>query len=1158
MFVDTECLDGRVLIARHRPRSPGDPQIWAAHLIIGESDSTQFETDRGKFLGRGNSPASPDAMKGDLSGTVGAVLDPIFSLRARLTLDPRDRRQLTFVTMAATSREALMALVAKYEHPDVVSRDFELAWTRAQLRFRYLGIGDAAAQRFQELASYMVYPNPRLRAPESRLSRNRLGQERLWAYGISGDLPILAVVISEPQNLALARELLLAHTYWRIRGFKADLVILNQEAPAYDRPLRNELDAIIAAHSAHTGRDRPGGVFLRDWHAIPEEDRELIFAASSAVLYGGRGSLQQQLMLFAESPSPPSFKPADGTHEEPSQPLPFLELPYFNGLGGFKPDGSEYAIYLKPGAKTPSPWVNVMANENFGSMVSESGLGFTWAGNSQTNRLTPWHNDAVRDPQSEVIYLRDADSGAVWTPTALPIVENDAYRARHGQGFTVYEHNSHSIGQELTVFVPVNDPVKVYRLKLRNDSSRPRRLAVIYFAELVLGTSREEQQLHVQTSWDQQAGALFVRNPWNSVHSGAVAFASSSPTASSYSGDRAEFLGRNGSAAHPAAVDDERLNNRAGAGLDPAAALQLEVKIEPGREIVVVFLLGQSATVEDARTLIGRYRTPEQAEAALTATRDWWAQRLSVINVRTPVLSVDFLVNRWLPYQTLSCRMWGRSALYQSGGAFGFRDQLQDSMALFYAWPELARAHILKSAARQFVEGDAQHWWHPETGSGVRTRCSDDLVWLPYVVARYVEVTGDAAILDETVSFIDGNPLTEGETEKMFTPTVSIQSASLREHCIRALNHASGLGPHGLPLIGNGDWNDGLSLVGVGGKGESVWLAWFLNETLNRFAPLVDSTQAASWKSRATALAKAVELEAWDGEWYLRAFFDSGEPLGSHVCTEAKIDSLPQSWAVISGAGDPARARTAMLSADRLLVKQKEKLVQLFDPPFEHSQPNPGYIMGYPPGVRENGGQYTHGSLWLAMAWARLRDGNAAARTLQLMNPVEHSRDSKGVERYQGEPYVSAADVYFAPGKVGRAGWTWYTGSSGWMYRIWLEEVLGFHLRGEVLTIDPAIPDDWPGYDMTYRHRSATYEIKVVRESGVRTMTTEVDGSLMADGAIKLMDDSRIHRILIRLPRPEIPQRKAANQIAPAVETNGKGPRREAESAEVSPPVQRK
>jgi cyclic beta-1,2-glucan synthetase len=1139
LFVETESPRPGVLIAHRRPRSPADPPIWTAHVVTGAleaGEAIQFETDRGKFLGRSNSPANPAALKAPLTGSAGTVIDPIFSLRCRAVLDPRERKEITYLTMAAASREELMALIEKYSVPESILRAFEMAWTRAQLEFRFLRVGPGAAHRFQELASQLIYPNPRLRPPLDRFVRNRLGQESLWAYGISGDLPMVVLTLSDSRNLSLIREVLIAQAYWRMRGFRADVIIFNQEAPGYDQPLRIEIQRQIQAHASDAGIDKPGGVFLRDWHSIPEEHRNLILASASIALSGNRGPLQQQLIATAEAPVAPPFVPSGGGTEEPSRPLPFLELPYFNGLGGFTKDGREYAIYLKPADTTPSPWVNVIANANFGTMVSESGLGFTWAVNSQANRLTPWHNDPVTDPQSEVIYLRDDESGAIWTPTPLPRREKDAYRARHGQGYSVFEHNSHSIGQELTVFVPVGqdgagDPVKICRLRLRNDSSRNRRLTVTWFVEWTLGSNREDQQLHIQSSRDEATGALVARQYWNGATRGQLAFAASSPKASSWTCDRTAFLGRDRSCSNPEALTRLRLDNRAATVADPCAAQQVTIALDRGQQTEILFLLGQAATREDVAAIIARCQSPEQAENILAATRRWWDVTLSAIQVRTPALSIDLLLNRWLLYQSLSCRFWGRSALYQSGGAFGFRDQLQDSMAYVYAAPHITRQHILLAASRQFPEGDVQHWWHPETGMGVRTLCSDDLLWLPFVVAQYVKVSGDAAILDEHVPFIEGPPLAPHEHEHMFLPEVTEETATLAEHCARAIDHGWRLGPHDLPLMGNGDWNDGMNLVGVEGRGESLWLGWFLYTVLKSFAETMeihrgDPALISAWRKRAGALKGSMERNGWDGDWYLRAFFDNGSPLGSHSNEEARIDSLPQSWAVISGAADPLRARKAMESAGKNLVRERDRMVVLFTPPFDHSQPSPGYIMGYPPGLRENGGQYTHGSLWMTMAWARLHEGGKAVHLLQMMNPIELNRLPEDVVRYRGEPYVVAADVSSAPGRTGQSGWTWYTGSASWMYRIWIEEVLGLRVRGDRLSLEPAIPEDWPGFQLTYRYGSTTYEIAVTRDLEADAPQLLLNGEEIPDRYIRLDENAGVNRVELRLPPHTVRERK--------------------------------
>ncbi|MBI4446447.1 MAG: hypothetical protein HY645_11125 [Acidobacteria bacterium] len=1109
LFIQTEALpDLQAQLAWRRLRFADDAPAWVAQFIIESPPSDEpfeYETDRARFLGRGRSWQNP-AMSVDNSE--GYVLDPVFAIRRRFSLEPRQQKQITFITAAAPSREGLMRLIGKYRDPDICSRTFDLAWSHAQLEYRYLGIQSDAASRFSELASHLLYPNIRLRAPIERLRQNNLGQSRLWPYGISGDLPIVVITVADSHGLGSVRELLVAHTYWRLRGLKADLVILNREPAGYEQPLHQQLIRLVEAHSLHTGVDQPGGVFLRKADQIPEEDLNLILTVARVAL-GTRGGLSKQLSSPPEAIALPPPLQTRKIEEQPSAPLPFLELPYFNGIGGFTPDGREYAIYLGPNALTPLPWINVMSNPVFGALVSESGSGCCWYGNSQLNRLTPWNNDPISDPSTDAIYIRDEESGVFWSPTPLPVRELDAYRSRHGQGYTEFEHNSHALEQGLLTFVPVHrevqDPVRIQRLRIKNTSARRRRLSVTSFAELVLGPDREATQMHIACSWDEPAKALFARNPYHPNYGRRVAFAAMAPDTASYSGDRTEFLGRNGSADAPAALRRVSLSNRTGVGLDPCAALQTKFELGPGEAKTVILVLGQADDSEHARRIVARYRDPATVEQALSDTRNWWDDLLGTIQVATPVLSVNFLMNRWLLYQSLSCRIWGRSALYQSSGAYGFRDQLQDALALVYSAPQITRDMIVRAASRQFVDGDVQHWWHPPSGEGIRSRCSDDLLWLPHATCHYVKVTGDTGILDATTTFLEGPQLKEDEREAYFQPAVSIEHATLFEHCVRAIEKGTTHGPHGLPLIGSGDWNDGLSSVGDEGKGESVWLAWFLVDVLKKFAGLCDGRGehklADEYRERACSLSAIVERTSWDGEWYRRGYFDDGTPLGSQKNSEARIDSLSQSWSVISGAADPDRAAAAMQSVEKHLIRSKEKLVLLCTPPFDQSSPHPGCIMGYPPGVRENGGQYTHAALWVAKAFARMGDGERAVEVLQMLNPIEHARTPEDCAVYRTEPYVVAADVYSLKSQPGRGGWTWYTGSAGWMYRVWLEDVFGFKLRGNRLSIEPVIPEDWPGYVLTFRYGQTEYRIEV--ENGGQPSKQEI--RLEDDGGRHLM-----------------------------------------------------
>ena len=1131
LFIQTEAVpEHRALLASRRLRNDGDPPIYVGHRFTFEhpaAEPLRFETDRARFIGRGRTLASPLGALQEPGDNQGYAMDPIFSMRESVSVGSGQRVQVAMILASGTTREHVMSMMIKYADPHAIDRAMDYAWASAQLELRLLRIQPDDARRFQQLASHLLFPNPLLRSPAERIGENRKGQTGLWAYGISGDLPIAIVAIGEAQDLGLVRQMLQAHTYWRMHGLTADLIILNEEALGYERPLHEQLERLIQSYSGNTGVDRPGGIFLRSTEMIPPEDLALLRAVASAVLVAARGNLHQQLGVSLESVESTELFPVKRELREPSAALTFLELPYFNSIGGFTPDGLEYAIYLGPGMDTPKPWVNVIANSTFGTLISETGAGFTWQGNSQSNRLTQWSNDPVLDPTSEAIYIRDEETGTYWTPCPAPIREESAYRARHGAGYTVFEHNSHGIEQELTVFVPLDDnggdPVKLQRLLLKNDSPRPRKLSVTYYVEWTLGESRESSQMHVATSWDDEVEAILARNYYHPEFADQVAFAAISLPVESYTGDRSLFLGRNRSIANPAAMERIGLSRRSGSGLDPCAAFQTMVRLAPGERVEITCMLGQAGSVKQARALVLAYRNDPAVTAALTRTKAWWDERLGALEVHTPELGVDFLLNRWLLYQTLSCRVWARSAFYQSGGAFGYRDQLQDVMALTYAMPGLARKHILLAASRQFTEGDVQHWWHTPSGTGIRSRNSDDLLWLPFVVSHYVRTTGDTGILREMVAFIEAPPLDKSQQETFQTPVLSSERAPLFEHCRRALTHGQTSGVHGLPLIGAGDWNDGMNMVGVGGKGESVWLAWFLVDVLKGMSEMAEcvgrSDLSLAYQHDRRALVERIEGFAWDGEWYLRATFDDGTPLGSAANVEARIDSLPQSWAWLSGAADKDRAHKALESAWTHLVKEDEELVLLFEPPFDKTMPSPGYIKAYPPGVRENGGQYTHAAVWLAIAMARSGDGTRAAKMMRMLNPIEHARDLEAVKRYGIEPYVAAADIYRLPGRIGQGGWSWYTGAAAWTYRAWIEEILGLKIRGETMFLSPVIPGWWDGFQIRYRHGESVYEIHVEnpehREHGI--CWVEMDGKRMKDGMIPLGRDLIKHRVVVRM-----------------------------------------
>jgi cyclic beta-1,2-glucan synthetase len=910
-----------------------------------------------------------------------------------------------------------------------------------------------------------------------------------------------------------------------------DLVVLNEKGTAYYDDFVQQVHQAIRLSPVRDLLDRPGGIFLRQGDELSEDDRALLREAARVVLYGRDGSLELQLdrpELPPELPAawaPAAAEASTNGHPRPAPPE-HPALQFENGYGGFTPDGREYVISVQP--QTPdqpghcplAPWINVLANPAFGCLVSESSLGCTWAGNSQTNRLTPWSNDPVLDTPSEVVYLRDETTGAVWTPTPKPL-GRAGMRVRHGHGYSAFEHIYLNLQHEFIVFVAPDEAIKFVCLKLTNVGDRRRHLSATYYADWVLGGERGETGAHVVTDIDATSGAVFARNPYRSDFAERVAFADVLQRPRAVTADRTEFIGRNRTLTNPAALERQTLGSRAGPGLDPCAALQVATDLDPGAACEVVFVLGEAADPVAARAMLQRCRETGRVHDQLASARKFWDDLCSTVQVQTPNAALDLLLNRWLPYQILACRMWGRTAFYQSSGAIGFRDQIQDALALLYAAPHLTREQLIRTAGRQFAEGDVQHWWHPPGGAGVRTRCSDDRLWLPYTTLHYLAVTGDATILDELVPFLTAPLLKVDQPESYGRPAVG-EPGSFYEHCARAIDASLGVGGHGLPLIGSCDWNDGFSSVGDEGRGESVWLAWFQLALLNNFAELAesrgDAERARRYRDQANRLRQAVEEHAWDGRWYRRAYFDDGTPLGSASNTECRIDSLAQTWAVMCGQADKGHAHQAMDSVWEMLVRETECVILLFTPPFDGSQPNPGYIAGYLPGVRENGGQYTHAATWVADAFARLGQGERAIEVLNLLNPILASSTPEQARHYVVEPYVLAGDVYGSQALIGRGGWTWYTGSAGWYYRVALESVLGLQIRGKNLRVKPVVPADWPGFSIRFRHRSATYVVTVERV-GTSNKVKEVlcDAKRVNNDTVVLEDDGGDHSVRIAM-----------------------------------------
>jgi cyclic beta-1,2-glucan synthetase len=1110
MFVQTEFVaEFGALIATRRKRSADDSDIWAAHFAIVEGDITadpQYETSRAEFIGRGNTLASAAAMEDDessaskpLSNTVGCVLDPIFALRYQLRVPAGGRIRVAYWTVVASSREELIELIDRHNDLSAFDRAKTLAWTQAQVQLRHLGIKDAEVADFQRLAAPIFYADARFRSSSKTIEAGMACQSELWPHSISGDLPIVLMRIDDIEDMAQVKQLLRAHEYWCMKGLAVDVVILNEHPSSYIQDLQNAL-----ATAVRSSQSRPRfqqdiadeqlkcAVYVLRVDLITSNSRELLNAISRVVLVARHGTINKQVLLRTRSPSQYTLSelpyPRLPKHKSrvklPEITLP--ELEFFNGLGGFAQNGTEYVICLDKGQKTPAPWINVIANQHFGFHVSAEGSGYTWSENSRENQLTSWSNDAVCDPSGEIIYICDEESHELFTATAQPIQDNGKYVTHHGFGYSRFKHQVDGLSLDLLQYVPLNDSIKISRLTIHNDSGRTRHLSVTSYTEWVLGTTRSHSSAFISTTLNPDTNALLLRNRWGMAFPERVAFADMTGV-QKWTTDRTEFIGRNGHKSAPKALFDlTPLSGTVGAGHDPCTALQKVIELVDGESIEVVVFIGQSDNEQKAVELIQHYRHAD-LNAVFAQVKQYWRDLLTKVQVKTPDRSMDLMLNGWLLYQTIACRIWARSSFYQASGAYGFRDQLQDGMSLSFSRPDMTRAHILRAAARQFVEGDVQHWWLPHSGQGVRTYISDDRVWLALATANYIKTADDREILNEQVPFLEGPLLKAGQHDAFFKPRVADESASLFEHCARGLDQCLKLtGEHGLPLMGTGDWNDGMNLVGAQGKGESVWLGWLLIHTIDIFAGYAheqgnekERLRAVRWQEHAKLVRANIDKHAWDGEWYRRATFDDGTWLGSKDNDECMIDSIAQSWAVLANATDTQRAFTAMSAVEKRLIDKENDLALLFTPAFDHSAHNPGYIKGYPPGLRENGGQYSHAAMWLIFAFSKQKEGKKACDLFNMLNPINHASNSDETQRYKVEPYVVAADIYSVAPYIGRGGWTWYTGAAGWMYRAGIEGILGIRREGKILIIKPCIPVKWPEFSASIEVENSFLEIEI-------------------------------------------------------------------------------
>ncbi len=1127
LFVQTEIhAHQHAIICTRRPRSKDETPPWMFHLMkVNNADKTEvtYETDRNKFIGRGNTIHTPQVIFDDesLTGSEGSVLDPIVSIQHKIKLEPGESVTIDMVTGISDTRKGNQSLIDKYQDRHLRDRAFELSLTHSQVSLRQLSATESDVQLFGKLASSILYLNPTFRAPANILIKNQRGQSALWSYSISGDLPIILVHVSDSNNITLVKQLIKAQAYWQSKGLAVDLVILNEDQTGYRQVLQEQIQNLIASTNINTS-DKQGKIVVRQADQVPAEDLILLQTVSRIIVSDAKGALVDQVNKGTfEKPIVQKLTPSKFHSANTQKAVAQKELQFHNGLGGFSPDGKEYVITTKENKRTPLPWSNVIANPHFGTIVTESGSSYTWFENAHEFRLTPWKNDPVSDACGEAFYIRDEETGYYWSPMALPSSGQSPYVTRHGFGYSVFEHSEDGIRTEACIYTDIEAPIKFIVITVRNQSDRSRKLSATGYVEWILGSIASKSVLHVVTELDPTCGAMTAKNVFNPEFQNCVTFFDVDDPNFFYSCDRTEFIGRNGTLQHPEAMKNAKLSNKTGAGMDACAAIQIPFELENGQERKLIFKIGAGKNLHEAVEVVKRFQGSQAAAKSLHNVNAFWAKTLGSVQVETPDPSINLLSNGWLLYQVLSCRVWGRSGFYQSGGAFGFRDQLQDVMALTHTAPNITRKQIVLAASRQFVEGDVQHWWHPPLGRGVRTLCSDDFLWLPFVTSRYITLTDDTSVLDESIPYLQGRKLNIDEESYYDLPIISDKHATLYEHCKQAIEHGLRFGEHGLPLMGSGDWNDGMNLVGIHGKGESVWLAFFLYEVLNRFIKIAtlrgDAAFITKCTKHAAKLKKNLNLHAWDGEWYLRAYFDDGTPIGSSKNEECMIDAIAQSWSVLSEAGEQEKTLKAMRSANKFLINREKGIIQLLEPPFDKTELDPGYIKGYVPGVRENGGQYTHAAIWMVMAFAKLKDREKTNELINLINPINHATTPEEVTVYKAEPYVIAADVYGVTPHIGRGGWTWYTGSAGWMYQLILESYLGIRREGDTLRFEPCIPKDWKVFKVKYTFMETVYTIEIQQNEDNEKEELILDGNLQHEPVLQLKNDLIEHQAILKL-----------------------------------------
>ena len=1119
LFLSYEYIeDSNTILAKRKKRSENQKEMFMAVNLYSEDNAIgdlEYEISMERFNGR-NNYGIPKLVENSrpLSKKIELSTDSVIAMRKTINVKAKECIKLDLIICVSEERNYVLETIKKYLNMESNKRIFELSRGRIEAENRYLELTGKDISLYQRLLTYILGNNTSF----SDYSEKQYPINELWKYGISGDYPIVFVKIKNVNDIDVIKELIKAYEYFKTKNLEIDLVILNEERDKYNSYVKDAiLDSILNRNIAYMLNIK-GGIYVLN--NINDEDKEIISIYSKLVIDAKNGNLNLQLNDLDEDGIKINNNVENEIveHVEEDQKenkLLNLDLKYYNDYGGFSQDGKEYYIRVNKDENVPMPWSHIMANENFGTLVTDSMGGYTWYKNSRLNRITAWSNNPILDVPSEIIYLKDYDTKKAWSLGLNPMPDTNDYYITYGFGYAKYEHENFGIRQEAEIYVPKEDSVKVQIIKLKNETLRKRKIKLVYYLKPVIGEDEVKTKGFLKFKFDRNSNTILAQNIINSDYKNIV-FVSSSEKIKSYTGFKKEFLG-NGGLQNPSGLKLDNFSNKFSNKISSIIALELEIELEALENKDISIVLGTGDTIIECQDLAYKYSNLNNCFQEYEIVKRFWNDKLSNVQVSTPVESMNILLNGWAMYQTLASRMWGRTGFYQSGGAFGFRDQLQDSLSCKYLNPEITKNQIIKHSKHQFTEGDVEHWWHEETRRGIRTRFSDDLLWLPYAVSDYINFTNDYSILDVETSYIDGAVLEKGIDERYDIYVPSEQKGTIYEHCIKAIEKSLNFGEHGLPKIGSGDWNDGFSTVGNKGKGESVWLGFFLGSVLNDFSKICeykgDLGKAEKYKETVKQLRKSINTNAWDGRWFNRAFMDDGKVLGSLQNDECKIDSIAQSWSVISNMGDNDKKYISMESLENHLVDTENGLIKLLDPPFEKGDLEPGYIKAYLPGTRENGGQYTHSAIWVIIAEALLGFGDKAVEYFRMINPIEHSKTKDSVMKYKVEPYIIPADIYGQGNLAGRGGWTWNTGSSSWMYIAGIKYILGLNIQNGYMTFKPAIASNWKEYFVRYKYGNSIYNIKFIKCRENEDKKVVLNGNVVEDRKIKLEDSSSVNEV---------------------------------------------